>query len=218
LLLVAAGVWVVSGWIGGLTRRVAGEALRLSIAPVLAGALRDAGHALEPRRLHRMLTQVRPSANRIAADPVSYPLHVVLRFELETAMLSGRLAAADVPGAWRDGMRDLLGVEVAHDNAGPLQDDHWADGAFGYFPSYAVGALLAAQLWDALERQIGPQEHALGSGDLAPVKLWLREHVHRHGRLVDTPELVRRAAGGDLDAGSFLRRARVQAESAERLV
>ena len=95
-----------------------------AFAPVLAAALADAGHAVDPQALPRRLAHVRPSANRLAADPVSYPLHVVLRYELETALLGGRLAADDVPGAWRDGMRSLLGVEVADDNAGPLQDDH----------------------------------------------------------------------------------------------
>ena len=98
----------------------------------------------------------------MSADPVTYPLHIVLRFELERALIEGALDVADLPAAWNDGMRRLLGVEVPDDATGVLQDIHWAAGAFGYFPSYALGCLIAAQLWEALEADPGPQDERAG--------------------------------------------------------
>ena len=103
----------------------------------------------------------------------------MLRFELELALIEGDLDVADLPAAWNDGMRRLLGVEVPDDAAGVLQDTHWAAGAFGYFPSYALGCLIAAQLWEALERDLGPQDEPLGRGDVTAIRAWLAEHVHR---------------------------------------
>ena len=132
-----------------------------AFAAVIAEALGAGGFAVEPAALHASLVAVRPSLIRVSADPVSYPLHIVLRFELELALIEGGLDVADLPAAWNDGMRRLLGVEVPDDAAGVLQDTHWAAGAFGYFPSYALGCLIAAQLWEALERDLGPQDDAL---------------------------------------------------------
>ncbi len=92
---------------------------------------------------------------RVSADPLTYPLHIVVRFELELALIEGELAVADLPGAWREQMRRLLGVEVPSDALGCLQDVHWGAGSFGYFPSYALGCLIAAQLWEAIEAELG---------------------------------------------------------------
>jgi carboxypeptidase Taq len=102
-------------------------------------------------------------------------------------------------------MRRLLGVEVPSDDLGCLQDVHWGAGSFGYFPSYALGCLIAAQLWEAMEAQIGPREDALRVGEVAPIQAWLAEHVHRHGRRLDTLELVQRATGAELTVAPFLR-------------
>ena len=133
---------------------------------------------------------VEPSLIRVSADPLTYPLHIILRFELELAMIEGELAVADLPAAWRDGMRRLLGVEVPSDALGCLQDVHWGAGSFGYFPSYALGCLIAAQLWEAMEAELGPREEDLREGEVAPIQAWLAEHVHRHGRRLDTIQLV----------------------------
>jgi carboxypeptidase Taq len=170
-----------------------------AFAPVIAGALGgvDAG------ALHAELVAVRPSLIRVSADPVTYPLHIVLRFELELALIEGTLGVADLPAAWHDGMRRLLGVEVPDDASGVLQDTHWAAGAFGYFPSYALGCLIAAQLWEAMD----PDEEALAAADLTPVREWLREHVHVHGRRLDTEPLVERATGRGVAADAFIRHA-----------
>jgi carboxypeptidase Taq len=179
-----------------------------AFAGVLAEALGAGGYDVAPATLHASLTAVRPSLIRVTADPVSYPLHIVLRFELELALIEGGLDVADLPAAWNDGMRRLLGVEVPDDAAGVLQDTHWAAGAFGYFPSYALGCLIAAQLWEALERGAGPQDEPLARGDVPAIRAWLGEHVHAFGRRLDTEPLVEHATGRGMEAAPFLRHAR----------
>ena len=178
-----------------------------AFAVVIAGELAEAGFGIDPAVLHAAVTDVRAGLIRVNADPVSYPLHIVLRFELERALISGTLAVADVPDAWNEGMRRLLGVEVPDVASGALQDVHWAGGAFGYFPTYAIGSLIAAQLWEALERDLGPRDEALARGEVAAIREWLGERVHRHGRRLDTEPLVEAAVGAKLDAEPFLRHA-----------
>jgi carboxypeptidase Taq len=141
----------------------------------------------------------------VAADELTYPLHIVLRFELELALIEGHLDVADLPSAFNDGMRRLLGVEVPRDADGVLQDVHWAGGAFGYFPSYALGCLIAAQLWEQLESDLGAQDEALAAGDVGAIRLWLGEQVHHVGRRLDTEPLVQRVTGRGLDVAPFLR-------------
>jgi carboxypeptidase Taq len=176
-----------------------------AFAEVLAGDLSDAGHPIAAGELHAALVAVEPSLVRVSADPLTYPLHIVLRFELELALIEGDLAVADLPAAWRDGMRRLLGLEVPSDALGCLQDIHWGEGAFGYFPSYAMGCLIAASLWEAMERELGSREEDLARGQLAPIQLWLAEKVHRHGRRLDTVPLVESATGCGLEIEPFLR-------------
>ena len=176
-----------------------------AFAPVIAAALAAGGFAIEPGALHAAIVAVRPSLIRVSADPLTYPLHIVLRFELEVALVEGSLDVSDLPAAWNDGMRRLLGVEVPDDAHGVLQDMHWSAGAFGYFPSYALGCLIAAQLWERLEADAGPQDDALRAGDVTAIRTWLAEHVHRHGRRLDTEPLVEAATGRGIDARPFLR-------------
>ncbi len=176
-----------------------------AFATVLAGALAEAGYEIAPAELHGALVAVEPSLIRVSADPLTYPLHIVLRFELELALIDGDLGVADLPAAWRDGMRRLLGLEVPSDALGCLQDVHWSEGAFGYFPSYAMGCLIAASLWEALERELGPRAEELGRGEVEPVKAWLAANVHRYGRRLDTVALVEQATGRGLEVEPFLR-------------
>ena len=176
-----------------------------AFAEVLAAELTAAGFALAPAELHAALVGVEPSAVRVSADPLTYPLHIILRFELELALIEGELAVSDLPAAWRDGMRRLLGVDVPSDALGCLQDVHWGAGSFGYFPSYALGCLIAAQLWEAVQAELGPREEDLRRGDVAQVQGWLAEHVHRHGRRLDTMPLVEQATGRALEIEPFLR-------------
>jgi carboxypeptidase Taq len=175
-----------------------------AFAPVLAAELANAGCAIDPQTVHATLTRVRPSLIRVSADQVTYPLHIILRFELEVALIEDGLDVDELPAAWNDGMRRLLGVEVPSDAAGVLQDIHWSSGAFGYFPSYAMGCLIAAQLWQQIELDLGSQDASLGAGDVVAIRDWLAEHVHRYGRRLDTEPLVEQATGRGLDAEPFL--------------
>jgi carboxypeptidase Taq len=176
-----------------------------AFAAVIASDLEAGGFTVAPEALHRAITAVKPSLIRVSADPLTYPLHIVLRFDLEVALIEGSLEVADLPAAWSDGMRRLLGVEVPDDARGVLQDTHWSAGAFGYFPSYALGCLIAAQLWERLEADAGAQDEALRAGDVGAIRAWLAEHVHRYGRRLDTEPLVEAATGRGIDPEPFLR-------------
>jgi carboxypeptidase Taq len=176
-----------------------------AFAEVLAAELLAGGFEVTASELYATLVGVEPTLIRVSADPLTYPLHIVLRFELELAMIEGELAVCDLPAAWREGMRRLLGLEVPSDTLGCLQDIHWGAGSFGYFPSYALGCLIAAQLWEALEAEIGPREEDLRRGETAPIQRWLAEHVHRHGRRLDTIPLVEHVTGRGLETTPFLR-------------
>ncbi len=159
---------------------------------------------MDPATLYRGLNRVRRSLIRTEADETTYNVHIALRLELELALLEGRLAVDDLPGAWAEGMQRLLGVEVPDDRAGVLQDVHWASGHFGYFPTYTLGNLIAAQLWEQLLLDLPGAEEGLGEGGFAPVRDWLCEHVHRHGRKFSQRELLRRATGQELSVEPFL--------------
>ena len=140
---------------------------------------------------------------RVDADEMTYPAHVILRFGLEQALISGDLAVADLPGAWNEGMRDLLGITPPDDSRGCLQDIHWYDGAFGYFPSYTLGAMAAAQLMAAARREVPALDDGLAAGDLRPLVGWLRLKVHGQGSLLGFNDLLRAATGKPLDPTDF---------------
>lgn len=149
---------------------------------------------------------VKPSYIRVEADEATYNLHVALRFELELALLSGELAVADLPGAWNDRFKALFGLTVPSDREGCLQDIHWSFGGVGYFPTYTLGNLLAAQLMRAANRDLGAESLAAAFrvGDFAPLLGWLRQRVHTPGRKYRPGELCRRATGEPLSANPFL--------------
>jgi carboxypeptidase Taq len=176
-----------------------------AFAQVLAAELGAGGFAVSAADLHATLVGVERSLVRVSADPLTYPLHIILRFELELALVGGELDVLDLPGAWREGMRRLLGVQVPSDALGCLQDVHWGAGSFGYFPSYALGCLIAAQLWEQLEHDLGPRDDDLRRGEVGSIQAWLGEHVHRFGRRLDTFALVEQATGRPLAVDSFLR-------------
>ncbi|GIX10973.1 carboxypeptidase M32 [Elioraea sp.] len=157
-----------------------------------------------PANLARLWRRVRPGFIRVEADEVTYPLHVILRWRLERALIAGELAVAELPGAWNEGMRALLGLEVPDDARGCLQDIHWYDGAFGYFPSYTLGAMAAAQLYAAALAAVPGIPSRLAEGDLAPLVGWLREHVHVHGARHGFDDLLRAATGRPLDPAVFV--------------
>ncbi|WPZ35690.1 carboxypeptidase M32 [Thalassobaculum sp. OXR-137] len=162
------------------------------------------GPAWEPENLRRIYTRVARSFIRVEADEVTYPLHVILRTRLERAMLSGDLEVADLPGAWNAGMRDLLGVTPPDDARGCLQDIHWYDGAVGYFPTYTLGAMAAAQLFQAAVRAEPGIPEAIGRGDFTPLVGWLRQTVHGVASSKGTEEILTAATGAELSAAPFL--------------
>jgi carboxypeptidase Taq len=158
----------------------------------------------------RAINVVRPTLIRVEADEVTYSLHVILRFELELAMIEGSLDAADLPAAWAAKMKQFLGIEVPDDLQGVLQDIHWSEGIIGYFPTYAIGNVLAAQLWRVAQADMPELAAELARGELSALRVWLREKIHRHGRLLTPPELVEQAVGGPLDPAPMLEHLRAK--------
>jgi carboxypeptidase Taq len=157
----------------------------------------------EPANLGRLWRRVRRGTIRVDADEMTYPAHVILRFRLEQALVSGDLTVADLPGAWNDGLLGLLEVTPPDDARGCLQDIHWYDGAFGYFPSYTLGAMAAAQLMQAAKRDVPGLEAAMAEGDLSPLMGWLAEKVHGMGSLLGFNDLLQSATGKPLDPRDF---------------
>lgn len=169
-------------------------------APLLRAEL---GGEWDAEQLHRRAIRVARSLIRVEADEVTYPLHVILRTRLERAMIAGDLAPRDLPGAWDEGMTALLGVRPEGDRTGCLQDIHWYEGLFGYFPTYTLGALIAAQLFAAARREIAGLEAMLAAGRFAPLLDWLGARVHGWGSRVPTAELIESATGAPLGTASF---------------
>jgi carboxypeptidase Taq len=173
----------------------------------LGGLLHEAfGGSAEPYRLEnlgRLWRRVERSFIRVDADELTYPAHVILRFRLERAMIAGDLNVADLPGAWNDGLFALLGITPLNDVQGCLQDIHWYDGAFGYFPSYTLGAMAAAQLMQSAQEQVMGLDEAFGRGDLGPLVAWLRVHVHGVGSRLGFQAILEKATGRTLDPLAF---------------
>jgi carboxypeptidase Taq len=157
------------------------------------------------RRFWQALNPMRPGLIRVEADELSYTLHIVLRFELEQALLEEHLPVDDLPSAWNCRMAELLGLTPPNDREGCLQDIHWAEGLFGYFPSYALGHLISAQLSETMESHLGPIESLVASGDEARLRGWLAEQVWPLGRSLTGEGLVERVSGAPLSAEPFLR-------------
>jgi carboxypeptidase Taq len=152
----------------------------------------------------RALNPMRPGPTRVEADELSYCLHIVLRFELELALLEQGMPVAELPARWRQRMGELLQVVPASDAEGCLQDIHWAEGLFGYFPSYALGHLISAQLSEAMEADLGPIEGLIAADEPRRLQAWLAEHVWPLGRSVNGEQLVERVSGRPLEARPFL--------------
>jgi carboxypeptidase Taq len=159
--------------------------------------------AYVPANLSRLWRRVERGYIRVDADEMTYPAHVILRFRLEQALVAGDLPVAELPGAWNDGMRDLLGITPPDDARGCLQDIHWYDGAVGYFPSYTLGAMAAAQLMAAARRELPGLDAALARGELSALVAWLRHKVHGRGSLLGFNDLLREATGKPLDPEDF---------------
>jgi len=141
---------------------------------------------------------------RVEADELTYHLHIILRFEIERDLIAGDLEVSEVPAVWNDRMAEYLGVRPETDSEGCLQDIHWTHGSFGYFPTYSLGSVLAAQIFAAIEDDLGDQSENVRDGEFAPIKGWLNENVHAHGCQYTTDDLVREATGESFTADYFL--------------
>jgi carboxypeptidase Taq len=181
------------------------------LAAVFPGPLAGA----DPAALQRALTVVAPGLNRVAADEVTYDLHILVRYELELAMLSGDLAVRELPGAWNERYTHYLGVTAPNARSGCLQDVHWALGEFGYFPTYTIGNLYAAQLVDAYSRG-ADLDARLRKGDLKHLRRWLAAHVYASGAELDAEDLIHAATGERLNAEPYFRRLAARVPDASR--
>jgi carboxypeptidase Taq len=175
------------GFLGGEMRRAFG------LAPEITA----------PANLAQLWRRVERGFIRVDADELTYPAHVILRFRLERAMIAGELEVPDLPAAWNEAMRAMLGIVPPDDAQGCLQDIHWHDGAFGYFPSYTLGAMAAAQLMAAIRREVPDLDARLAKGDLSAMMRWLTLHVHGQGARLGFQDLLRHATGKKLDPADF---------------
>jgi carboxypeptidase Taq len=151
------------------------------------------------------INRVQPSLIRVESDEATYNLHVMLRVELELALIEGTLRVADLPGAWNERMREYVGLTPPADGVGVLQDIHWAAGLFGYFATYTLGNVIAAQLWSAFGDAYPERDTDIESGRFVELLAWLRRELHRHGRKFEPQELVRRITGSPVDPEPYLR-------------
>jgi len=152
----------------------------------------------------RALNKVKPTLRRVDADEVTYCLHVILRFEIERELLAGRLQVRDLPEAFDEKMREYLGLQPPDLANGVLQDVHWSDMSIGYFPTYALGNVVSIQLWERAEADLGSLDDQFERGEFAPLAAWLGENVHRHGRMYEPQELLRRTVGSAMDPEPYL--------------
>jgi carboxypeptidase Taq len=179
---------------------VRSDAYLAYLAPLLAEAF---AKPITAAALKSRLRHVQRSFIRVEADEMTYPAHVILRFRLEQALIAGDLTVADLPGAWNDGLFALLGITPPDDRRGCLQDIHWHCGLFGYFPTYSLGAMAAAQLMAAARAAIPTLDECLAAGDISPLLAWLTANVHSHGARLGFNELLTNATGEPLNPAAF---------------
>jgi carboxypeptidase Taq len=154
---------------------------------------------------YKGINKVKPSLIRVEADEATYNLHIMLRLEIEIALMEGSLEVGDLPEAWNTSMRDYLGLAPPNDAQGLLQDVHWSNGYMGYFPTYALGNLISLQLWEAIRADIPELGQQIRQGDFAQLLDWLRQKIHRHGRKFQPQELVERVTGSKIDPAPYMR-------------
>jgi carboxypeptidase Taq len=156
-------------------------------------------------KFYRGINKVAPSFIRVEADEATYNLHIMLRLEIEIALLEGKVAVRDLPDLWNAKMQEYLGVTPPSDAMGVLQDIHWSEGTLGYFPTYALGNLISAQLWEKINQDIPDLERQIETGKFEALLAWLREKIHRHGAKFEPQELVQRVTGSRIDPAAYVR-------------
>jgi carboxypeptidase Taq len=177
-----------------------------SFSGVLAPRVNDAlGTSFNAQSLYRAVNRIEPSFIRVEADEVTYALHIILRFELEQELIEGRLDINDLPETWNARFKESFGLDVPTDTLGVLQDVHWSAGLIGYFPTYALGNLIAGHLWERVHNDIPDLEQRIAAGELAPLRVWLGEQVHQHGAKFTAPELLQRIVGEPLAVQPYVR-------------
>jgi carboxypeptidase Taq len=173
------------------------------LASIVQEAFQGEGAAWNAENLHRILTKVEPGFIRVDADEITYPAHILVRYKLEKALIAGDLQIQDLPSAFDEAVKQHLGLTVSNDSLGCLQDIHWPSGAWGYFPTYTLGAMTAAQLFRAACQADADILPGLSKGDFAPLRAWLRANVHAKGSLITTDQLLVAATGRPLTAEVF---------------
>lgn len=154
--------------------------------------------------LYRAVNKIEPSFIRVEADEVTYNLHIILRYELERDLIDGVITVADLPRLWKEKMEAYLGITPPNDREGVLQDIHWADGMFGYFPTYSLGNVYAAQFTKKLKADLPNYDELVESGNFKPILAWLKENIHRHGALLEPSELVKKVTGEEINPQYFV--------------
>ncbi len=175
------------------------------VQPLLTRHFGVSGPEWDVENIYAHLTRVRRGLIRVDADELTYPLHILLRYELEKQLLFGELAVRELPEAWNAGMQQRLGIRPANDTEGCMQDVHWAVGSFGYFPSYALGAVIAAQLYESLRNDVPALDEQLAHGEFSGLLGWLRANVHGLGAKVPVQDLLRGATRKPLAAAAYIR-------------
>jgi carboxypeptidase Taq len=174
------------------------------IQPIIASKLKVSGPEYTAENFYKIINQVKRSLIRVEADEVTYPAHVILRYNLEKDMIEGKLEIKDLPEAWRSSMQALIGITPEDDKDGCMQDIHWPMGAFGYFPTYSFGAIHAAQIFAAAKRAIPNMAVEIKQGNIHPLNNWLKENIHKYGSKYSTSDLLTKATGSDTDVDCFI--------------
>lgn len=178
------------------------EFLKYAI-PVMKKTLGAKGKGWSFDNIYKLYTRVEPSLIRVDADEVTYPAHVMLRYYIEKYLISGEMEVADLPDAWNQGMEKFLGVKPDSDKNGCMQDIHWMDGSFGYFPTYTLGAIYASQLFAAAKKADETITPSLAKGDFKPIVAWLNKNIHEKGCKQTTEALIKSATGSALDVNAY---------------
>jgi carboxypeptidase Taq len=174
------------------------------VLPLMQETFPEKFGAVDPDGLYRAVNRVAPSFIRVEADEATYGLHIILRFELERELLAGQIDLADLPEVWNERVKRYLGIDVPNDAMGVLQDVHWSEGIIGYFPTYQLGNIVAAQIWLSAQADLPDLEDQIAGGEFSGLREWLREHLHRFGRKYTPAETIERAAGAPLQVAPYL--------------
>ena len=163
------------------------------------------GIECDATELHAALSQVKPGMIRVDADTACYPLHLIIRYELEQALFNNTIEVADLPSLWKQKMQMYLNVKVDSERNGVMQDVHWYAGLFGYFPAYALGLVLAAQLYNKMKKQLPDMNQRLEQGDFSTINAWLKQNIHQKASSESFDQIVLQATGDTLNTDAYLR-------------